>query len=76
YEWLSDDKNILRFPNLKSFILIRCGSIEPVVQSLFYLIKHQLDELTLIFDEHVFNQFYYIKKDLSVASNKGNQSFI
>ncbi|CAF3587656.1 unnamed protein product [Rotaria sp. Silwood1] len=32
YEWLFNDKNILRFPNLKSLILIRCGSIESVVQ--------------------------------------------
>ncbi|CAF4103399.1 unnamed protein product, partial [Rotaria sordida] len=76
YQWLFNNKNILRFPNLKSLVLIRCGSIEPVVQSLFYLIKYQLDELTLTFDEHVFNRFYYIEKHLSVVSDKGNQSFI
>ncbi len=76
YEWLFNDKNILHFPNLKSLILIRCGSIEPVVQSLFYLIKHQLDELILTFDHHVFERFFYVKKNLVVLSDKGNQSFI
>ncbi|CAF4906676.1 unnamed protein product [Rotaria sp. Silwood1] len=39
YEWLFNDKNILRFPNLKSLILIRCGSIESVVQ----IIEKQLN---------------------------------
>ncbi|CAF0839205.1 unnamed protein product [Rotaria sordida] len=76
YEWLFNDKNILRFPNLKSLVLTRSGSIEPVVQSLFYLIQHQLDELTLTFDKHVFQRFYYIKKYLSVVSDKGNQLLI
>ncbi|CAF2880245.1 unnamed protein product [Rotaria sp. Silwood2] len=76
YEWLFNDNNTLRFPNLKSLILIRCDLIQSVVQSLFYLIKHQLDELKLTFDEHVFKRFYYTKKYLSVVSDKGNQSFI
>ncbi|CAF3553227.1 unnamed protein product [Rotaria sp. Silwood1] len=71
YEWLFNDKNILRFPNLKSLILIRCGSIESVVQSLFYLIKHQLDELTLTFDQHVpklrcFSLKTFISDDLNI----------
>ena len=61
YEWLFNDKKILRFPNLKSLILTRCGSIEPVVQSLSYLIEHQLDELTLTFDKQVFMQIFYVR---------------
>ncbi|CAF1467160.1 unnamed protein product [Rotaria sordida] len=73
YEWLFNDKKILRFPNLKTLILTRCGSIEPVVQCLSYLIKHQLDELTLTFDGHVFKRFHYIEKYLSVASDKEKQ---
>ncbi|CAF1145748.1 unnamed protein product [Rotaria sordida] len=58
YEWLFNHNNILNFPNLKSLILIRCGSIEPVVRSLFYLIEHQLDELTLTFDDTMFRDGY------------------
>jgi hypothetical protein len=76
YEWLFNDKNILRFPHLKSLILTRCGSIEPVIQSLVYLIKYQLDELILTFDKHIFTQFYFLRKHLSNVSAKGNQSFI
>ncbi|CAF1348708.1 unnamed protein product [Didymodactylos carnosus] len=50
YEWLFSDENILRFPNLKSLILTRCGSRKSIFQSLPYLIEHQLDELTLTFE--------------------------
>ncbi|CAF2987583.1 unnamed protein product [Rotaria sp. Silwood2] len=76
YEWLFNDKNILRFPNLKSLVLARCGSIEPVVQSLFYLIEHQLDELILTFDEHVFKRICYEDTHLSIESDIGSKSFI
>jgi hypothetical protein len=34
YEWLFNDENILRFPNLKSLILTRCGSMKSIFQSL------------------------------------------
>ncbi|CAF2105427.1 unnamed protein product [Rotaria magnacalcarata] len=76
YQWFFNDKNILRFRNLKSLVLTRCGSIEPVVQSLIYLIEHQLDELTLTFDEHVFIRIYYVNKHLSTVSDIVNKSFI
>ncbi|CAF1382893.1 unnamed protein product [Rotaria sordida] len=76
YEWLFNDKNILRFPNLKSFILTRCGSIEPIIQSLSHLIEHQLEELTLTFNQQVFKRFFYSKKYSSITSSEGNQSFI
>ncbi|CAF3847838.1 unnamed protein product [Rotaria sp. Silwood1] len=72
YEWLFNDKNIFRFPTLKSLILTRCGSIEPVIQCLSYLIKYQLNELTLTFDEHVFDRFYFITRQLCMVSDKGN----
>ena len=39
HEWLFNDQNILRFPNLKSFTLTHCGSIESVYQSLQDLIN-------------------------------------
>jgi hypothetical protein len=71
YEWLFNEKKILRFPNLKSLILTRCVSIEPVVKSLSYLIEHQLDELTLTFDQQVFRRIYYEKKDLRVIAETG-----
>ena len=76
YEWLFNDKKILRFPNLKSLSLTRCGLIEPVVQSLFHLIEHQLDELILTFDESVFHRMNNVKKDMPIFPNIGNQSFI
>jgi hypothetical protein len=76
YEWLFNDKKILRFPNLKSLILTRCGLIEPVIQSLFHLIEHQIDELTLTFDETMFHRMNYIKKHMPMYPDIGNQSFI
>ena len=76
YEWLLNEKQVPRFPNLKSLILTRCGSIEPIVQCLSYLIEYQLDELTLTFDPHVFQRFFYVKKHLSMVSDEGNLSII
>ncbi|CAM4900526.1 unnamed protein product [Rotaria socialis] len=50
YELLFDnDKNILRFPNLKSLVLTRCFLIESLIKSLPLLVKHQLNELVLTF---------------------------
>ncbi|CAF4810819.1 unnamed protein product [Rotaria magnacalcarata] len=46
---------ILRFPNLKSIVLTRCFLIESLIKSLSVLIKHQLNELVLTFDEDVPN---------------------
>ena len=60
YRWLFDDQNILRFPNLKSLDFTRCGSVEPVIRSLMYLVEHQLDELTLTFDQYVFRRFHHL----------------
>lgn len=54
FEWLFDDQKILRFPNLKSLTFIRCGSIKPIIFSLLHLVEHQLNELTLTFDELCF----------------------
>jgi hypothetical protein len=76
YEWLFNDKKILRFPNLKSLILTQCGAIEPVVQCLSYLIQHQLDELTLTFGEQVFKRIFYVRKHTSMIPDIGNQPFI
>lgn len=76
YEWLFKDKNILRFPNLKSVILTRCGSIESVIQSLSYLIQQQLDELTLIFDDQVFKRVYPLIRASLPVSHIGNQFFV
>jgi hypothetical protein len=76
YELLFNDKKILRFPNLKSLILTQCISIEPVVQSLSYLIEHQLDELRLTFDHQVFQRVFYVNRHSSMVADIGNQSFI
>ena len=76
YECLFNDKKNLRFPNLKSLIFTRCGSVEPVIGSLSHLIKHQLDELTLTFDEQVFKRSYYVRKHSTMTSDIGNQLFV
>ena len=57
YRWLFNAEDILRFPNLKSLAFTQCGSVEPVIRSLLYLIEHQLDELTLKFDQYIFHRF-------------------
>ncbi|CAF3787015.1 unnamed protein product [Rotaria sp. Silwood1] len=72
YEWLFNEKKIFHFPNLKSLILTRCGSIKPIVQCLSYLIEHQLDELTLTFDQQVFRRFFYARKYASIVSDISN----
>ncbi|CAF3887456.1 unnamed protein product [Rotaria sordida] len=69
YQWLFNEKKILHFSNLKSLILTRCGSIKAVVQSLSYLIEHQLDELTLTFNQQGFRRVRYEKKDLQMISD-------
>jgi hypothetical protein len=76
YEWLFNKKKILHFPNLKSLILTYCEVIQLVMESLSYLIEHQLDELTLTFGKHVFQPFHYEEKNFSKMSDKGNQSFL
>lgn len=82
-KWLFNDENILRFPNLKSLSFIRCGSIKPVIFSLFRLVEHQLKELTLTFDQYAFHRFHYLAQHYSkcsgstkknpVESEKGNK---
>jgi hypothetical protein len=61
YELLFNDKKILYFPNLKSLILTRFISIEPVVQSLCYFSEHQLDEHALTFHHQVIRRVFFIK---------------
>jgi hypothetical protein len=73
FEWLFNDRNILCFRNLKSLILTKCESVKTVVQNLSYLIKHQLDELTLTFDKHVFHQIFNAKDYPKMVSDIGNQ---
>jgi hypothetical protein len=52
YEWFYDNKkNASPFPSLKSFILTRCLLTESLIKTLSKLIKYQLDELTLTFDQ-------------------------
>jgi len=76
HKWLFNDENILRFPNLKSLILTRCGSMKSIFHGLPYLIEHQLDELTLTFDDQLFRQILYVKKHSSMMSDIGKQLFI
>ena len=75
YELLFNDENILRFPNLKSLILTQCGSINSIFQGLPYLIEHQLDELTLTFDDQLFQQVFYVKRGSSAMSDIGKELF-
>ncbi len=51
-QWMNSyDKNLIRFPNLKSLILTQCLLTESLIKTLSMLIKHQLDEFTLTFDK-------------------------
>ena len=74
YRWLFDDQNVLRFPNLKSLAFTRCGSIEPVIRSLLYLVEHQLNELTLTFDQYVFHRFKHLALHFSMTADSINRS--
>lgn len=74
-EWLFNEKKILRFPNLKSLILTQCGLIESAIQSLSYLVQHQLDELTLKSNDQVFNRVFIVKKLPWSVADTGNQCF-
>ncbi|UJR28775.1 hypothetical protein I4U23_010001 [Adineta vaga] len=48
-----NERKSCRFSNLKSLILTRCLLIESLTDTLSFLIKYQLDELTLIFDKQM-----------------------
>jgi hypothetical protein len=76
YQWLFSDENILRFPNLKSLILTRCGSTKSIFESLPYLIEHQLDELILTFDNQLFRQIHYVKRRSTISSEIGKELFL
>jgi len=53
-QWLFDkERKFFRFSNLKSLILTRCLLIKSLTDTLSFLIKYQLDELTLIFDKEM-----------------------
>ena len=76
YHLLFNDENILHFPNLKSLILTRCGSMKSIFQGLPYLIEHQLDELTLTFDDQLFRQTFYVERGSAESSDIGKESFV
>ena len=76
YQYLFYHKKILHFPNLKSLIFTRCGSIESIVDGLSYLIEHQLDQLTLTFDEKMFTRPGYGEQRLSMVSDTSNRLFV
>ena len=75
YEWLFTDENIPRFPNLKSLILTECGTTNSILQSLPYLIEHQLDELTLTFDAELFQQRFYVNSESTASDEIGKEFF-
>ena len=73
HKWFFDnEKQILRFSNLKSLTLTRCLISERLVQSLSFLVAHQLDELRLIFDHDVFLTSSCESPPLSCVNNSGN----
>ena len=76
YQWLFANGNNLRFPNLKSLAFTRCGSVESVIRSLLYLVEHQLNELTLTFDQYVFHRFDEIKHHYSMTSDSINKNLV
>ena len=57
YQWIffeNNNKKVLRFPNVESLIVTQCWLSESLIENLSLLIRHQLDELTLIFDKEMF----------------------
>ncbi|CAF2810470.1 unnamed protein product [Rotaria sp. Silwood2] len=76
YEWIffqNNNKKILRFPNLESLIVTQCWLSESLIENLSLLIRHQLDELTLIFDKEMFNSLRY--ENPSVKKNYGRSNY-
>ena len=52
-------KKMLGFPSLKSLVLTRCFLSGALIENLSLLIKNQLDELTLTFEEDAFTVHPY-----------------
>lgn len=75
YQWLFNDKEIL-FPNLKSLILTQCRLMEPLIESLVYLIEHQLDELILNFGNDNSMVPDFVTEDSPWAIDQSNSLFV
>ncbi|CAF1199020.1 unnamed protein product [Rotaria sp. Silwood1] len=54
-KWIFQEK-IIRFVNLKTFILTRCCLSEILINNLSLLVQNQLDELILTFDKDMFEK--------------------
>ncbi|CAF1469427.1 unnamed protein product [Rotaria sp. Silwood1] len=67
-----NDKSICCFPNLKSLYISRCLLSQSLIQTLSFLIQYQLNQLTLTFDEDIYETFGYRRKFFSILSNQGN----
>ncbi|CAF3128705.1 unnamed protein product [Rotaria sp. Silwood2] len=75
YEWLfyqNVRKKISIYPNLKSFILTQCWVTEPLIEILSFLIKHQLEELTLTFDNETLKFVRFGRPGFKKNCGKGN----
>lgn len=69
-----DNKNILRFNNLKSLRITRCLISQPLIQILSLLIQNQLNHLTLTFDEEMIELIRKIEEPSLMASHTSTSS--
>lgn len=65
-------KQKITFPNLKSFYMKSCLLSKPLIETLSLLIQHQLNELTLIFDEETYQMLSRDRASASMVADIGN----
>ncbi|CAF1316118.1 unnamed protein product [Rotaria sordida] len=61
---------ILRFVNLKKFILKKCYLTKKLIEHLLFLIEYQLDELIFTVDKDVFKLTHYEKMSRIIRHNE------
>lgn len=59
-EFLFDENNLLRFPNLKTVVITQCESMMSTIESLSYLIEYQLENLTLSFAHYGLQKMFHV----------------
>ncbi|CAF2720610.1 unnamed protein product [Rotaria sp. Silwood2] len=75
YEFIFYNNNTqnLCFPNLKSLKITRCLLSQSLIQTLSLLIRNQLDQLTLTFDEEMIELIRKPEKPWRIAPHASNE---
>jgi hypothetical protein len=79
YKSLFNKRRLRHLPNLKSFVFTQFDPVKPAVESLLYLIEFQLDELTLTFDNQIFQRsfhVFYVESYSKMRRDIGNELFL